>query len=203
MVVMTLHQLLGILSVAIGLVSYAAYFHGIIKGGVRPHPFTWMIWGLLMLIGYAAAYVGGGGAGTWTLLITALLAFIVAGFGTRTKIARSDWAALIAALIAIPAWRMTSDPLIAVVIISAIDAIGIYPTFRKAYSKPQEESASAFSISTLQFAVSIFALEQKSLTTVLYPATIVTLNVLLVAMILLRRLKGRKPRRGGRKSAGA
>ena len=37
--------------------------------------------------------------------------------------ARSDWIALIACIIAIPVWKLTQSPLIAIFIIVAIDAL--------------------------------------------------------------------------------
>jgi len=183
-------EIIGTLAIIIGMASYTIYLWQIYRRAVKPHAFTWVLWGLLMSIGFAAAYAEGAGAGTWVLGLSAIINFVIAAlgyfYGERT-IPRSDWIALIVALSAIPAWIATSDPLYAVIIVSGIDAVAFWPTFRKSWMKPYEESAFSFSVMTLQFILSIFALEKTTLTTTLYPATIVTLNVLLIAMILWRR----------------
>ena len=73
------------------------------------------------------------------------------------------------------------------IIISVIDALGFYPTFRKSYHKPWEEFLTHYSLASIKFLLSLFALEQFNLTTTLYPASLIFMNAAFLAMTLWRR----------------
>jgi len=183
-------EFMGALSVAVGVASYALYLWGVYRGNVRPHLFTWFIWGTLLSVGFAAQYAGNAGPGAWNTGVSAIITFAIAGtayFRGEKHITRGDWIAFIIALSAIPVWRVTDNALWAVIIVSAIDAMAFYPTFRKSWDKPREEAAFSFFMGSLQFIFSIFALENVTFTTALYPAIIVIMNVMLVLMLLYRR----------------
>lgn len=84
-------------------------------------------------------------------------------------------------------WAITDSPLTAVILITIIDALGFAPTFRKAYHKPQEETMITFVLSAVKFVIAIAALSNYSTVTVLYPASLVLMNGLFVAMLIVRR----------------
>lgn len=73
------------------------------------------------------------------------------------------------------------------ILITVIDTLGFAPTFRKAYHKPQEETLITFALSAVKFVISIVALSNYSTVTVLYPASLVLMNGLFVAMLIIRR----------------
>lgn len=183
-------EILGALSVVAGVVSYAVYLWGMYRGKLKPHVFTWTIWGVLLGTGFLVQYAEKAGPGSWNLGVSAVLTLfvaVVAYFYGEKNITRSDWISFLFALSAIPVWLATDNPLWAVIIISTIDSVAFYPTFRKSWSKPQEEGLASFFIGSFQFFLSILALEKMTLVTVLYPATIVSLNILLVLMLVYRR----------------
>jgi hypothetical protein len=61
------------------------------------------------------------------------------------------------------------------------------PTFRKSYHDPSSENAITYTLSGLKFALSIIALTTFSVTTVLYPASLVFTNGAFVVLLLVRR----------------
>ena len=187
---MTEKEILGGLAVVMGMVCYAVYIHGIYRGNTKPHLFTWLIWGILMSIAFTAQVIEKAGPGAWSLGISALIVFFIAGvsfFRGEKNITRSDWATFITALLAIPVWKITGNPLWAVVIVSMINAVSYYPTFRKSWKKPWEECALAYFICIIQYSVSILALERITFTTALYPTIVTIMAGLLVLMLLWRR----------------
>jgi len=174
----------------VGLYSYAVYLWQIHHRTVKPHLFTWIIWGTMSSIGFAAQVVEKAGPGAWNLCLSAMINFVIAFlafFHGEKNITRSDWIAFVAALSAIPVWIATDNPLWAVVIISVIDALAFYPTIRKSWMRPGEEGAAFFLIGTVQFILSILAMERMTITTVLYPGTIIVMNMLVVTLLLQRR----------------
>jgi hypothetical protein len=100
--------------------------------------------------------------------IFACTCFIVAATGIfygEKSITRGDWICFFSLLSAIPVWIITNNPLWAAVIVSAIDAAAFYPTFKKSWMSPYNESVGAFLIYALQMFFSLAALENFNMTT--------------------------------------
>lgn len=184
-------EFLGGLAVAIGLYGYAFYVRGILQGKVKPHAFTWFVWGLLTAIAFAAQITEGGGAGAWVTGVTAFCSFCFAliglGASSRIFITKSDWVFFIGALLTIPVWYFTGNPLWSVIVITITDAVAFAPTFRKAFFHPTTENGWTYALSGIKFIVSLFALGSLTWTTALYPASLVVANLAFVAMIIWRR----------------
>ncbi len=183
-------EFLGALSTFSGLMGLFVYLYSIKVGESKPHFFSWFVWALIMLIAFFAQITDGAGAGAWVVGVSGfscLAISIYALFKGEKNITRSDWFAFVSALTAIPIWYVTKNPFYAVVLVSFIDAVAFFPTFRKSWSKPFEESLLTYTISGITFVISIMALENFSLTTVLYQATLVLTNGSFVCMLLIRR----------------
>lgn len=190
---MDIKIILGTLAVVIGMLGYMFYTRGIFKGEVKPHAFTWSVWGILTSIAFFAQITEGGGPGAWVTGATAAMSFIFAivglGASSRAYIKKSDVIIFIFTLLAIPIWLVTENPLWAVILITIIDAVAFAPTFKKAYYHPQTENTWTYFLSATKFVVGIFALESFTTITVLYPASLVVANGAFVAMVIWRRNK--------------
>ena|SRR3989344_5291221 len=184
-------EVVGGIAVALGLFGYVFYVRGISQGKVKPHAFSWFVWGLLTAIAFFAQITEGGGAGAWVTGVTALCSFCFAlvglGASSRVLIAKSDWIFFIGALLTIPIWYFSGNPLWSVIIITIIDAVAFAPTFRKAFLNPETENGWTYTLSGLKFVVALFALESFTWTTALYPASLVIANLIFVAMLVWRK----------------
>ena len=90
---MTRTELFGILSTLMMVCSRATYFNSVFRGRTRPHAFSWLIWGVIGGIGFAAQVAEGAGAGSWARGVSATTAFIlvpVALFRGEQNIRRSS-----------------------------------------------------------------------------------------------------------------
>jgi len=103
-------------------------------------------------------------------------------------ITRTDWLTFIAGLISIPVWILTNNPLWSVIIITVIDALAFFPTFRKSWKEPTTEPAITYALSSLKFLIAIFALEAITATTLLYPFSLVIMNAAFVIMLMYRKM---------------
>ena len=184
------HTLLGLVAVAIGIIGYIPYYRDIFRGTTKPHPFTWVGICILNGITFVAQVITGGGPGAWVTGITtfatlgiALLAFPKG----EKKITLFDWICFVGALAGIILWKLTSDPLWAVVIVTVADLFVLAPTYRKGYLRPNEETATLYGMSVLKYGISIFALTTISVTTVLFPVAITLFNLGMVVLLLVRR----------------
>lgn len=181
---------LGAFAAALQLYSFLPYFLGIFRRQVKPHAFTWLIWGLLSGITFAAQQSQHAGAGAWLTgvnTLACLTAAILALKYGHKSVTRSDWWALGFGLLAIPVWIATHDPLGSVLIVCVIDIVAFWPTVRKSWANPYHEAIQTFLLSGIAALVSIMAMESLNVVTILYPACLAALNLLFVPMVLLRR----------------
>jgi hypothetical protein len=178
-------------AIALTLMAFGPYIRDILRGKIKPHVFSWVIWGLTTFIVFLAQLQAKGGAGAWPIGISGVITIGVAilAYVKRADVAitRLDWLFFGLALSALPFWYVSANPLWAVVILTVADALGFGPTFRKAYRHPFEEQMTIFVLFTVRNAVSILALETYSLTTVLFPAVIASTSLLLIIMVFYRR----------------
>lgn len=185
------HPLLGASASIIGFIGYIPYYRDVLRRKTNPHPFTYGIWALLSAITFAAQLAKGAGPGAWVTAVPAItclgVAVLAVSYGGKREIVRTDWFLLVAALFAIIAWRLTSDPLYAVLISTFASACAFVPTFRKSYYKPDEETALSYSLGTLRSLVAIPALLSFNITTLLPLLYNIAANASFVTMLLVRR----------------
>jgi hypothetical protein len=183
-------QIFGLLAILVSLLGYAPYIYLQWKKQIKPHAFSWIIWGVLDIIVFCAQYSKGAGAGAWVTGVTSVCALTVAFMAMRQgdkNITRGDWLTFVTAFASLPLWYLTRDPQWAVLLALGIYILGYYPTFRKSYHRPHEEAALRFALSAVKSVFALFALEQYSLTTSLIPAAMIVINAAFVFMVCARR----------------
>lgn len=166
------------------------YIFTVIKGATRPHPYTWMIWGIVTFIVALAQYQNNGGYGCWLTFFVAVNCFINMALGffkSPEMISRSDRIFLGLCLVAVIIWIVTDNPLWSVILVTGIDTAGFWPTIRKSYGDPFNENRLSFFIYGITYSMGIAALAEYSLITALYPATMVVTAWGLVAFLSVRR----------------
>lgn len=188
----TLYQkeILWAIAVCMTLTSYYTYMRDMIRWTTKPHIFSRLIWTLLTWIAFFAWYSDGWWAGTRVLWVSAVFCCVVVFMWAKNwfwYITRSDKIAFTGALLSLPLWYITEDPLLSVILITIIDARSFFPTFRKGYNKPYEETLSMYVLSWLKFVVAFFALEHFSVITILYPASLIVMNFAFVGILHWRR----------------
>lgn len=181
-------ELLSAAATVLTFALFLPYIRSIHRGDLKPHVFSWVIWGFGTLIVSFAQLADQGGLGAWVIFVSGLITIYIAllAYWKRgdTVITSTDWVFFVLALCALPSWFFSSDPLWAVVTLTFVDIIGFGPTLRKAYAHPHQESVSFFALAAVRNSLVISALEHYSLTTVLFPAA-VGLACLLLAFMLI------------------
>ena len=181
-----------IVAILLAIIGFVPYIALILRGQVKPHVFSWVIWGITTTIIFFAQLEAEGGVGAWPIglsgvvtIFIAILAYLKRSDATITTL---DWGFLVVALASLPLWYITNDPLWTVVILTTVDMIGFGPTFRKAYHRPFEDSRVFFMIMILRNACSVVALEAYSVTTVLFPFCLAVGFVILLVILQHRRI---------------
>lgn len=188
---MSVQSLCTALALALTLYAFQPYLRDILRGQLRPHVFSWVIWGTTTCLAFLAQLAAGGGLGAWVLGVSGGLSMSVAFLAWRHRgdiaITRLDWGFFIGALSALPLWGLTSDPWWAVVVLTTVDLLGFGPTLRKAWDRPAQESLGFFGLFMLRNLLVIAALDTRSATTVLFPGAIAAACAGVMLMILMRR----------------
>jgi hypothetical protein len=184
-------EYLSAIGITLTFMAYIPYIRSILNNEIKPHVFSWGIWGVTTLIVFFAQLSDNGGVGAWVIgvsgtLVTAiaLLAYFKKSDSSITKI---DWLFLFIAIVSLFAWYFSSNALIAVIILTFMNVVGFAPTIRKSYAQPFSEGISFFIILVPRNLISIAALEHYSVTTVFFPAITALACITLISLVIYRR----------------
>lgn len=184
------HVLISHFAVLLTLIGYALYISDIIKGKTKPHAFTWLVFTVAGFTAYGLQVVGGGGVGTWSLLVgcvIALLVFLMSlKWGTK-DIKLLDIFFLFLSGVALFLWLVVDQPIWSAILATSIEILGLVPTVRKSWNNPYSETLLTYQISIVRFGVSIFALQAINILTVIYPAAWLVANIIVTVILVTRR----------------
>lgn len=176
--------------------AYIPYLKDIFAGHTKPHAFTWLIWTLTTATAATGLWLGGGGWGAVSQTASASLTFLFfllsLRYGTR-NITKSDVVILVSALLAIGVWWFLDNPVLAVLMVTAIDTVGYLPTYRKSYAEPWSESLPTWWLFTLYAVFGFLAIREYNLLTAPYLFMTICANLLLVILMIIRRRSIPKP----------
>ncbi len=186
---MPMKLLFGILSVIPAIIAYTLYFKGLFAGRVKPHAFSWLIWGLLAGNGFIAQMSAQAGIGAWATGLTSVACLVIFGFAIfkgSVALTLLDWLLLGLALLSFGLLFFVEDKTLSLCITLFATLLGFSMTLRKAWQRPHEEAAMAFGLNAVKFLPAIFALSHYSFLTVAYPLTAGLANGAVVFVVLLR-----------------
>ncbi|MFO7593142.1 MAG: hypothetical protein R6X15_03730 [Pseudomonadota bacterium] len=184
-------EVLSAAAIALTFIAFLPYIRDIKREAVKPHVFSWVIWGSTTFVVFLAQLADKGGVGAWPIGVSGLVTIYIAVLAYTRRgdisITPVDWIFFVPALSALPLWYVTSDPLWAVVILTGVDLLGFGPTLRKAYARPFEEQLSLPVLMSVRNLFALLALEHYSMTTVLFPALTGLACLLWIAILMVRR----------------
>ncbi len=105
----------------------------------------------------------------------------------ETFLTKRDKYLLLAAFLTIILWQVSSNDLIAIALVCFIDAVAFYFTFKKSYKKPYDEKLSSYILWTFQLVSFALAVNNPTLTNLLYPIFLGTIELVFVLFLIWRR----------------
>ncbi|OGE74293.1 MAG: hypothetical protein A3I07_04515 [Candidatus Doudnabacteria bacterium RIFCSPLOWO2_02_FULL_42_9] len=185
-----------ILASIFGLGFSIPYFVDIFKKRTQPHLYTWLIWAITQYTAAFASLAGGGGWGAGGMFMAATvntLVFLLAlKYGTK-NITKSDTIILIGALAAIVVWWQLDQPLIAVIMVTVIDFVGYFPTYRKSWQEPWSETVKSWIGFFIAMCFALLSLQAYNALTLPYVLMVIVSNLTVAVICLIRRQKIPKP----------
>lgn len=185
-------DMFGFIAIFLTFAALLPYIYNTITERIKPHAFSWIIWGASNIIIFAAQFSNNAGIGCYSIGAAGIIAIGIAIAAYIKKaddsITKMDIYALWAGLAALPLWFITSSPLVAVILLTIIDVvIGYTPTIRKASDKPHEEGISMFIIMSLRNTFSLLSLDEYSFTNTFFQITTLIANFIVIFLILYRK----------------
>jgi hypothetical protein len=182
---------MGILSVTIMLAAYALYLWQTTKWpNIKPHPFSWLLWGVVTGVAFLIQLAGGAGPGCWVMGLTCATCIVIGSVSLIKQpweFSRFDWLSVLAATMVFIYYLLSRSPTQSAILTTLVDVFGYGPTIRKGWEKPYDDSFVSFLLNSMKFIPSLFAMESYSLTTCLYPSALIVMNGAVAGILLLRR----------------
>ncbi len=201
-------EAMGALAVVIAVVAYAIYFWQSLRGSARPHPLSWLIFGILTGTAYLVQLGEAAGPGTWVMGFTTavcLMLCVMSFWRGERSFALSEWAFLGAATVVFLFYLLSREPAlwlppgaardalaahaatISAILATGVNVLGFGPTIAKAWQRPHTDSATLFFLNGIKFIPALFALNGFNIAITLFPVALLIVNVAVALLIYLRR----------------
>lgn len=178
------------LAALLAVVGYFPYLRDTYKGRVEPHAYTWLVWALVSGITFAGQVIKGAGVGAIPTALSLTFSLVIFAYSLRfglKHIRRIDAFFLVAALLGLIPWALTSDPTLSVIVAVGIDLIAFIPTIRKTWREPHTETSLLYGLNAARHVFSLFSLETYNIATALHSSAMIVANALMTIMVVFRR----------------
>jgi len=185
-------EILGVAIILIGFIGQIPYFINVVKKKTRPNPLSWLTWSISTAVLLAVISFSGGGAAVWSMWSYLIFQILICIFafknGGKRDITRTDLASFGAAIAALTMWLIWRDlAALAAALITITEVFGWFPTIRKAWIKPHEETLILWAVDFFQCILLLLALGQYNFATVVNYATWLVCYGITVAVLVGRR----------------
>lgn len=187
--------IIAIVASILAIVGNISYLKDVIKGNVKPHPYTWFIWSIVSMTAFFGGLVKGAGIGALPTGISEGFTIIIFLFSLKFIFKREvggirkiDNYFLIFALLGLIPWVLTKDPTISVVIVVTIDLIAFIPTLRKTWNSPDSEKPLLYGMNVSRHILTLLSLGSYNIATTFHSIIMICTNSLMVYFI--KRKKG-------------
>mgnify|MGYP001606699597 CR=1 FL=1 len=189
---MDIHYIFG---VAAGVLTFSAiffYLFSIIKKETKPNRASWVIWNITNVILFASYFSVGARSTLFLPLVyvlsgssTLILSF---WYSEKSSFSRIDILSLFVCGLSLIVWFVTKNPLTALLMVLAMDAVCYLPTIRKSYIDPLSESHIYWVLIFLGSLANMFAIDSLSFGIIIHPSVIVVMNGALVFALYRKKI---------------
>lgn len=168
------------------------YLFDVVKGRVKPHPYTWLVWTIVSCVVFFGQVAKGAGMGAIPTGVSEIFTVIIFLFSIKYGFKNPpiiDKYFFALAMLGLIPWVLTKDPTISVIIVVSIDLIAFIPTLRKTYFHPQSETSLLYGTNVARHALALGALGSYNIATMLHSLVMIVVNSIMVIFIKTRKEK--------------
>lgn len=186
---MEIKAVFGILSTIFTLIGAVSYLKSIYKKEINPQILSWFGWAFITLIGAVAMYTSGSRWSVLFIFSNSLSCFSIAIYSIYKKIGVwsttiYDYVFFILGILGIILWQIFNNPLIAILLSVLADFCFAIPTLIKVYKNPRSEKAKNWIPYCVAGLFGLLALGSFSLSEILYPVYIFTINLFILLPVV-------------------
>lgn len=179
-----------VIAALLAIAGNLPYMWDIVRGRVKPHPYTWFVWSIVSCIVFFGQVAKGAGWGALPTGASEIFTIFIFLFSIKygfKGVTWTDTVFLIVALLGLVPWVLTKDPTISVVIAVGIDLVAFAPTLRKTWLKPVTETPVLYGSNVLRHVLALCSLQAYNIATALHSVAMIIANTSMVAIILVRK----------------
>ncbi|TAJ12888.1 hypothetical protein EPO56_03645 [Patescibacteria group bacterium] len=183
-----------VVAALLAIVGNLPYLIDIVKGRVKPHPYTWLVWTIVSFIIFFGQVAKGAGIGALPTAASEIFTIIIFIFSLKygfKGITKTDTIFLVVALLGIIPWILTKDPTLSVIFAVSIDLIAFIPTLGKTWRYPKTETPILYSMNVLRHILALFSLQAYNIATTLHSIAMIIVNSIMTVMIVFKKTKRR------------
>ncbi len=180
----------GVLAGVIGVADTIPYVRDILRGTTRPHPGTWLIWGVLAIVVCLSQRADGA---SWSLIMAGAqaaltsLIFVLAISRGEGGVSPAELMVIAVAGVGVTGWIVADEPIVATACVVAADLIGAAMMVPKTYRNPQSETLVTFALASLGGALAAGAVGALDASLLVYPLYYCMVNGAIALLIYQRR----------------
>lgn len=170
----------------LALAGNIPYLLDVIKGRVRPHPYTWFVWTIVSCVVFFGQIAKGAGIAAIATGVSEIFTLIIFLFSLKYGFKnppKADKYFLILALLGLIPWLITKDPTLSVIIVVSIDLVAFIPTLRKTYCFPKSETPLLYGSNVLRHSLILGTLGAYNIATMLHSISMILTNTIMVIFI--------------------
>lgn len=186
-----------LLSVGISFTGAFAYIRDMFRGVSKPNLVTWGLWGFAPLIATGAALSAhADGWATVRIFMSGfgpLLVFLFGLFVSQSywKLSKFDYSCGLLSLIALGAWLVADEPVLAILLAAVADLFATVPTIIKAWRFPETETLYTYFVGLFTASIIIPAIPVWNIENAAFQVYLLIANIALFALVLRGHLKNR------------
>jgi hypothetical protein len=184
--------ILVVIASLLAIVGNIHYLRDVIKGRVKPHPYTWFIWTIVSCVVFFGQVAKGAGIGAIPTAFAEVFTVIIFVYSLKYGFKnppRIDKYFLALALLGLIPWFITKDPTISVIIVVLIDLVAFVPTLHKTYFHSQSETPILYGSNVLRHSLIISTLGAYNIATMLHSISMIITNSIMVIFMKTRKDK--------------
>lgn len=181
---------IAIIASILAIIGNVPYLVDIVKGRVKPHPYTWFVWSIVSCIIFFGQIAKGAGIGALPTAASEIFTILIFFFSIRygfKDIKKIDTVFLIISLVGLIPWIITKDPTISVIIAVSVDILAFVPSLRKTWHEPSTETPILYSMNVFRHILMLASLQAYNIATMLHSIVMITSNTLMTFLILRKK----------------
>lgn len=173
--------MLGLLAGIIGVIGYAPYIRDILRGSTKPDRASWLIWTLEYAALFGAQLGVGAAESLWLVGLQLLGVVTICTLSYRYGVGgfdKKNTLVLVSVCVVLGIWYLTRSADLTIILLIAVEAVGVALTMRKVYKQPGSETLVMWALIAVAGVIGIAAVGASAAAILyVYPVALIAMGL--------------------------